>query len=381
MRVLIIHNQLWAHYKSKLFSEIYRVLEEKYPGDRMEVVHIALYESSRKGMQGDDTISYRYPFRVLFPQSLDEVSLPQKLSALTEAFRQFAPDVVNITGYFDPAQLLIMAYAKLKGVKVVISTESSAADHSRTAWKEAIKRRILRQADAFFCFGKTSADYMRSLGVPGQKLVVRNAAVVDDETIARRFEEASAGTGKTQPGFIYVGRLAPEKNLQLLLRAYASALGRVPENKRWRLVLVGEGPDKAGLQETAARLGLRQVDFAGGTPWYHVPQFLAANDVLVLPSISEPWGLVVNEAMICRMPVIVSDKCGSAPDLVAPGVNGLMFDPSDETGLQEALAFFMLHPEKAAGMGRESARIVRRFRATAVAGEMVSCYKSLSQSG
>ena len=78
MRVLIVHNQLWAHYKSKLFSEIHLAMKRANPADELLVAQIALYEASRKVMQNDDTIIYDYPYKVLFERSLDQVSFGER---------------------------------------------------------------------------------------------------------------------------------------------------------------------------------------------------------------------------------------------------------------------------------------------------------------
>ena len=126
MRVLIVHNQLWAHYKSKLFSEIDHAIKRADPADEMLVAQIALYEASRKVMQSDDAVIYDYPYKVLFERSLDQVGFGERREALFRIFDEYRPDVLNITGYFDWAQVLLMFYARWKGVKVVISSESSS---------------------------------------------------------------------------------------------------------------------------------------------------------------------------------------------------------------------------------------------------------------
>ena len=194
MRVLVVHNQLWAHYKSRLFSEIHRAFKEKYPESDFLVVQIALYEASRSVMQSDDAITYAYPYKVLFQRSLDEVGFKERRAALFAAFDAYQPTVLNITGYFDPAQVLLMFYASLKGVKVVLSSESSAADNSRSFIKESLKRFIVNRAQAFFCFGKTSADYLESLGVKPSQIPVRNAAVIDEEVISARYNAEKKAT-------------------------------------------------------------------------------------------------------------------------------------------------------------------------------------------
>jgi glycosyltransferase involved in cell wall biosynthesis len=384
MRILLIHNQLWAHYKSKLFSGIYADLSENCPGSDFLVVHIALHEASRSVMQDDQTVKYHYPNQVLFQRSLDTVRFGERVKALFKAFDEFKPTVLNVTGYFDYAQVLLMIYAKTKGVRVVLSSESSTMDHNRSAIKEKIKSWIVNRADAFFCFGTSSANYLLSLGINSSQIAVRNAAVIDEDVIRTNFAQARIETGTTKSDavhqqFIYVGRLADEKNLELLIRAFLTIRERSPQAKNWRLLFVGDGPARAKLQELSGKYLEEQIiKFAGGFPWYKVPAWLAQSDVLVLPSKSEPWGLVVNEAMVCGLPVIVSDKCGCAEDLVHNQVNGFSFNPDRQTELESAMQFFIEHPDRIAVMGKESLKLIQPFSSKNVAREMVACYKNLS---
>jgi glycosyltransferase involved in cell wall biosynthesis len=377
MRILLIHNQLWAHYKSKLFSEINLALKKSHPESEFLVVHIALHESSRSEMKDDDTyFPYDYPYKVLFKRSLDQVKFLERLIGLFRAFHTFRPTILNVTGYFDWAQILLMVYARLRGVKVVLSSESSAIDRNRTAYKENIKKWILSQADVFFCFGKSSAHYLLRLGIPRSRIAVRHAAVIDEEIIRNNFLEAKKNVQKNGNSFVYVGRLAPEKNLEMLVRAFIRVNKTAGnEGHTWGLTFVGEGPARPVLERLA--LEDPKITFAGGHPWYKVPEWLAQNDVLVLPSKSEPWGLVVNEAMVCSMPVIVSSKCGCVKDIVKDGQNGFTFDPENQEDLETALEYFVRNPDKIEKMGETSRLIIAPFATNEVAIEMIDCYKTL----
>ena len=377
MRILLIHNQLWAHYKSKLFSEINLALKRTHPESAFLVVHIALHESSRSEMKDDDTyFPYDYPYKVLFKRSLDQVRFLPRFIRLLKAFHEFKPTILNVTGYFDWAQILLMIYARSRGVKVVLSSESSAMDRDRSAMKETIKKWILSQADVFFCFGKSSAHYLLRLGIPRSRITVRHAAVIDEEIIRTNFLEAQSHIREGKANFVYVGRLAPEKNLELLINAFINVNNSQKESGApWGLIFVGEGPSRATLEKLASASD--NIVFAGGHPWYKVPVWLAQSDVLVLPSKSEPWGLVVNEAMVCGMPVIVSNKCGCVKDIVRTGQNGFTFDPAEQAELEEALSFFVHNPSKITEMGNESKLIIAPFAAKEVAIEMMDCYRSL----
>ncbi|MCF2444231.1 glycosyltransferase family 4 protein [Dyadobacter sp. CY345] len=382
MRVLVIHNQLWAHYKSKLFFEIHNCLKKDNPESTFMVVHIALHEASRSVMKDDENFQYDYPYQVLFNRSLDTVSFKERLPALLKAFDDFKPTVLNVTGYFDYAQVLLMIYARRKGVKVVLSSESSTMDHNRSALKEKIKSWIVNRADAFFCFGKSSANYLLSLGVRESQIAVRHAAVIDEDIIRKNYLEAksriSSGLSRNRK-FIYVGRLAEEKNLELLIEAYKSVSEKISAEP-WDLLFVGDGPMRQTLELlSGSYLSDNRIKFAGGFPWYKVPNWLADSDVLVLPSKSEPWGLVVNEAMVCGMPVLVSEKCGCAEDLVMNQKNGFTFNPERPKELEAALRSFIENPEKIELMGQESLKLVQPFSSKKVAKEMVACYKKLDE--
>lgn len=145
------------------------------------------------------------------------------------------------------------------------------------------------------------------------------------------------------------------------------------------MLFVGGGPEKDNLEQLAADSGIAgKVIFAGGFPWYQVPGWLAQSDVLVLPSKSEPWGLVVNEAMVCGLPVIVSETCGCADDLVRDGVNGFTFDHMQQADLEKHLTWFVQNPDRIAGMGQESLKLIAPFASGPVAAQMAEAYRELA---
>ncbi|GAA4446217.1 hypothetical protein GCM10023091_38980 [Ravibacter arvi] len=376
MRILVVHNQLWAHYKSKLFEEIYRNLLARYPSAVFKVAQISLYESARASMQPSDAALYEYPYEVLFRKSLDQITLLQRVRALFRAYNDFKPTVLNITGYYDWAQVLLMCYAKLKGTRIVLSSESSALDHQRNPVKETIKKWIVNRADAYFCFGTTSVAYLKLLGVPENKISVRHGAVIDDERVKQTFMEARRQNPVPQSNFIFVGRFSPEKNLMTLLRVYAKIRAGRPDS--WGLLLVGDGPERKQLESYANREIGDSVVFSGGISWQDVPKWLAKAGALVLPSTSEPWGLVVNEALVCGLPVVVSDQCGCVEDLVHDGGNGYIFSPLDSDRLEACMLRLMDASDDTTALFSQNGRnLVNKFASGKVAGEMVTTFAEL----
>jgi glycosyltransferase involved in cell wall biosynthesis len=376
MRILIVHNVLWAHYKSKLFEELHQ--QSHQYNCEIEVAQIALSEHSRAAMGMADAFRYNYPYELLFDDTLENVSFWPKTKRLFQKIHQFKPAVLNITGYYDPAQLLLMLYAKICGIAVVISNESTSQDQSRHWLKEIFKKTIVKLADGFFCFGQSSANYLLQLGATPNKILTTHAAVIDDKKILENYHKAQPTRYQQQQSlnlrphnFIFVGRLIPYKNLYQLIEAF----GRI-QNADWGLIILGEGEQKQELIDFCTKQKIAGVQFLAGVNWYDVPTYLALADVLVLPSSSEPWGLVVNEAMVCGLPVIVSDKCGCALDLVKNNENGFIFDPQNLTDLAEKMTFFVQNSSKISVMGKQSTQIIAAFSAKEAAQEMLLGYKS-----
>ena len=148
--------------------------------------------------------------------------------------------------------------------------------------------------------------------------------------------------GLTSPDrfFLASARLLPRKNMTGLVQAYGRYRQRsVAEGGEppWRLVILGDGPDQPALEEIIHRDGIVGVTLAGFRQIDELPAYYGLASAFIHPAWQEPWGLVVNEAMASALPVLVSERCGCAPDLVAPGENGYVFDPSDIDHLAELM--------------------------------------------
>ncbi len=229
-------------------------------------------------------------------------------------------------------------------------------------------------AHGFFCFGSSSAQYLQLLGVKPSQIFTQKAAIVDNDTILKQYEttiptreERKKEKNWARYNFIFVGRLIPPKNLPFLLEAFAKISAETPD---WGLVLLGEGQQKADLQQMSQ--SIKNIRFEKGVAWYEVAQYLALADVLVLPSQSEPWGLVVNEAMICGLPVLVSEPSGCVDDLVKNGVNGYTFNPYQKEDLIEKMRSFVNNPQRLPQMGEASRQLVAPFEPKKVAHEMLT---------
>ncbi len=381
MRILIVHNQLWAHYKAIVFNELQTIISSKI-GDELLVVQIASIEKSRIDLGNIDASFHQYPYHLIHDGILEEVNLTRRISGILNQIITFKPDVVNLTGYYDVASWIVLFYCKSKGIKTILSNESTEGDHSRNRIKEFFKSLIIKQFDGYFNFGTLSKNYLLTLGAKPENMLV-NRNCVDNTLLKKKYSESILNRFQGQKdlnlpahNFIFVGRLINFKNLFFLLECFSEA--QKQNSTDWGLIILGDGEQKKDVQSFVTVQNIKNVSFQKSVSWQDVPKYLALSDIFVLPSYSEPWGLVVNEAMACGMPVLVSEKCGCAVDLVQNGQNGYTFSPYDKPQFTSLLLKFMNNEADVLKMGEISQQIIKDYSPENVAKEMYEGFVKLS---
>ena len=290
--------------------------------------------------------------------------LSGELSTLEATLADGRPDVVFLNGWSDRGALRALRWCRQHRVPAVLMSDSQRHDEPRVFWKEWLKRGVLAGCAAAFVAGQRHAEYLAALGF-GAKPVSRGYDVVDNAHFQRGADAARGDEAATRARlhlperyFLCVSRFVPKKNLPRLLRAFAAYRSQAGTNAR-DLVLLGDGACRATLEAQIARDGLAgSVHLRGFLQYDSLPAYYALADALVLASVSEQWGLAVNEAMAAGLPVLVSGVCGCAPELVEEGSNGWTFDPRDEATLARALTRLADPATDLAAMGRASRRII-----------------------
>jgi glycosyltransferase involved in cell wall biosynthesis len=235
--------------------------------------------------------------------------------------------------------------------------------------------------DGLFIPGVRSFDYFASLGVPRNR-IWRGASVVDNDHFCKGSKEAKEREtelrkkyGLPEKYFLCVARLSPEKNLVRLLLAFDLYLRH---GGNWHLVIVGSGPHSEILRSMALTRALDEVHFVGWQQYSELPVYYGLASVFILPSISEPWGLVVNEAMAAGLPVLVSRQAGCVPELVWRGINGYDFDPWDADALGELMMRMSSGAVDLVGMGEASQRIIANFTPETWADALRDCIHTVA---
>lgn len=247
--------------------------------------------------------------------------------------RAFKPDIIHVEEEPDSLSALQAAMARAvwwPQARLILYTWQNL-DRPKRWYVRGVLAATLRAADAILCATTEAVGVLRAVGYGGAATVLP-AIGVDTEVFKPAIRTAGGG-GIFTVG--YVGRLVPEKGIDLLLEAMTSLDPEI------RLVVVGDGSSRNGLERQAQQLGLTgRVRFVSAMPPAQVARQLATLDALVLPSRTtrvwkEQFGRVLVEAMACKVPVVGSDS-GAIPEVV--GDAGLIFPEGDVAALAERLS-------------------------------------------
>lgn len=310
----------------------------------------------------DSTAAGDLPLRTVAEGSktaTDKADFPRQLAAVLDEEK---PDAVAVPGWSSFEALTALRWCRTRGVPAVLMSESSAHDAARSPVNEWIKRRVVGCFSTALVGGTPHREYLERLGFPPGAIFLGYDAV-DNAYFMRETDRLRAeGLKPPPPGrFLASARFIEKKNLARLIDAYAAyrnALAPGNDGAPWSLELLGDGELRPGLEEKLAHLQLGEaIRMPGFKQYPDLPRHYAGASAFIHASTTEQWGLVVNEAMASGLPVLVSSRCGCAPDLVANGENGFTFDPFTTEAITRAmLAVHRLTPDERAAMGRESRR-------------------------
>jgi 1,2-diacylglycerol 3-alpha-glucosyltransferase len=303
---------------------------------------------------------------------------------LGAALATACPDAVLCGGYNYPASWQLLWWSRRRNVHFVLWAESNERDQrSGRAGVEWLKRYFVKSCNAYVVPGKSSFDYMRTFRVSERSIFIAPNAV-DNAFFATEAEHIRAQATEFRERLqlpsrfiLFVGRLVREKGIFDLLEAYAkldsglrSAVG---------LVFAGDGVSRDELSERAKRISPGTVCFPGFAQREDLAGLYALADTLVLPTHSDPWGLVVNEAMACGLPIVVSNVAGCAADLVEDGWNGYVVPPRDSEKLSGAIDSLVRQPELRQKMSARSLERIRNYSPEACADGLAASAMSIAR--
>jgi glycosyltransferase involved in cell wall biosynthesis len=279
---------------------------------------------------------------------------------LWRVIREGRFDAMYVSGYFYASAWIAILAAKWHGVPILFTTDGHNLRTwtTQSGWKQRLKKflagRIFALGEIVLAGSSGTVEYVKSLGVPKERIILsrnvvdnawwtKRAAEVDRDAVRRTWQVPTSASVA-----LFCAKLQPWKAPMDVLEAFA--LANVPNSY---VVFAGDGPLRSALEQRARDLGISErMRILGFVNQSQLPSVYSSADLLILPSLYEPFGLVVNEAMLCGCPVAVSDRVGAKYDLVREGETGYVFPSGDKEAMAAILRDVLGDPEKSRRFGK-----------------------------
>ncbi|MDD2494151.1 MAG: glycosyltransferase family 4 protein [Tissierellia bacterium] len=302
----IFLTNLPAFYKLNLFNEIakHKKILVLFTGDTSDIRTIDFF----KGKYNFDSLNFKS----------EDFNILSRIRLIIKIRRKYSYKELVLGGW-DSIYLWFMCFISPKHFNSLM-VESSYLESNSYGVKGLAKRFFLKKIKKVYASGTSQQKLVRKLGYNGEVIITKGVGVFNI------VEQPKYESKTIVKNFIYVGRLSKEKNLLNLVYLFN-------KKKELTLNIIGYGPMDQELRSFAKE----NINFLGSVNNKELPDIYRKNDVFILPSSSEPWGLVVEEAFNNGLPVIVSNKVGCAEEIVDDMKNGLIFQLEDENSLELAI--------------------------------------------
>lgn len=244
--------------------------------------------------------------------------LPYAIRIIEKCIRKGVPYVINCDGAFLPTNHGIIS--KLKNL---------------------IKRRYIRHAQKCLASGEYASAYFRFYGAKQENIVVHPFSSLHESDMADALNNIPKDQMKKQLGLLdnkmvlSVGQFIYRKGFDILLNAWREL------DNEYQLVIIGGGELKGEYQHIIETSGYKNVKLIDFVPFSEVAMYYDAADIFVLPTREDIWGLVINEAMAHGIPVVSSDRCIAACELIEDNINGYIVECENETVLQNRIKLLL----------------------------------------
>jgi glycosyltransferase involved in cell wall biosynthesis len=276
-------------------------------------------------------------------------------------------DAIWVHGWASVTTWLCFLYCWMARIPIMLRGEAVLL-YPVSFWRRLTKKFFLsllfKKVKVFLPIGRLNADFYRAYGVGEEQLffvpyATDNEYFLNQDRVYRPYRNSikeSLGIPPEKVVILFVGKLVERKRPFDLLKAFE----RIGIEEK-ALVFVGEGNQRSNLEKYVQERSIKDVYFIGFRGQDEMSKFFSVADIFVLPSIYEPWGMVVNEAMNFGLSIIATDKVGAAYDLVRNGENGFMYPAGDIDKLAEHLTRLLQNSELRERMKKASSEIITKW--------------------
>jgi len=320
----------------------YRIAVFNYLKDKIKFFNVwALSgkEINRNWNINDDTIKFNYEILKSISIYLKIREFTIHLKGINRKLKKHNPDVIIITGYDQLAYWQALFYAR-KFNKKIIFWNGSTLLYSK--FKKGIfyliKKFFLKKIDGFVTYGTKASEYLKYFNIPDDKIITGcntvdiNWFMNNSFNLRRNSLYDTLNQNNEKIKLLFIGRLIKFKGLDLLLDTFKEL-----KSDNIVLYVIGSGNDEDYFREKVKNYNLNNIIFTGFLQKNEIIYYYSMSDYFIFPTLNENWGLVINEALSCGLPVLSSIYAGVSYDLVINGINGYVFDPLDRKDFFEKL--------------------------------------------
>jgi len=354
---MVLITELIAPYRIPVFNALARRKEVE-----LHVIFLSRTDASQRQWRVyEEEIKFSYEVLPCWRRRVGKFNVLLN-RGMAESLRKFAPDVVICGGYNYVSSWQALRWAKRHSVPFVLWSESTGNDsRNKHAPMEFLKSKFVGSCDGFVVPGQSARDYLLSLGVKSEDVSIAPNAVDTalfasaGAVVRQNAAQLRAQLALPERYFLFVGRLVAEKGVFDLLDGYERMSPALRASVG--LVFAGEGSMRAELESRARDIHPGRVHFAGFVHRDELAAYYALAECFVFPTRTDPWGLVVNEAMACGLPVICTGVAGCAADLVQE--NGRLVSPANADELASAMKDIAINSDIRERMAGESRQAIQ----------------------
>jgi glycosyltransferase involved in cell wall biosynthesis len=351
-------------YPSHYIRNLHNRIEEKYP-NRVHFVYLGVseYDYSQRAYE-----SGRLPQNCIV---IEPGNFIKQSQILIKELRYQNPMLVVTAGHFPRPICIAALWGHMKGCYVCYWSDTNLNDTLVKSWplriiKKFTLRFYLKKMDRLLYIGSNNkAFYSWCLD---HHLIVNHLIrfpYPHDHNMFCRKDEEGGNSIRAMLGLndqftiLYLGRLVAYKGVDLLIRALALLPKKLQTS--YHCLIAGDGPCRSELETLVKSIGIQHmVSFLGAIPSGETLPLYAATDVLILPSHLEAWGIVVNEALSSKKPVVAPRWVGSVADLVIDGVTGIVIADNSPKNIATALVKLFSDREATMQMGLQGSDLIRK---------------------
>lgn len=353
-----------APYRILVWNHLFQLT-----GGQLKVLFIAVSESRRSWVIPVEKMNFPWQF---LSDSLNSnrIFVETKTGgAMLLHLMRFRPQAVVCGGYAHLAAWACFLWCKLFRRRFVLWCEENKHSYRKPSkMRRWLKWLIISHSDAVAPSGKATVEYVKQYGARDEQIFVAPFGG-DNDSFARNALKVDAAQEKALHGYpprliLFSGRLVRLKGVFELLQAFRAISSELPDVG---LLIVGHGPAQKAMEEFCQREGLKRVYFLGPQPYERMPYFNALADLLVLPTFSDQWGFVVNEAFACGIPAILSRVAGACDDLILEGETGFSVEPGNVDDLKAKILLVLNDQSLRERMSRNCRELIKEYSAEACA--------------